>query len=100
MDVCSGDDLVAAASPWLLASERLCAAIRAARLTGLHVGMLANVDFSDAGKVLARLGEIATDQLPRFRIVVPETPDHRAEPRCGDSMSWRADQLDAAATTV
>jgi hypothetical protein len=72
MDEWNGDDIVSAADPWFLATAALCQAITDAGLTGLRVGIAANVSYSDSGKVLAGLGELAARELPEFRIVVPE----------------------------
>ena len=72
MDAWSGDDIVGAVDPWFLATARLCEAIRAAELTGLRIGIVANVTYTATGKVLASLGELAEKELPDFYIVVPE----------------------------
>jgi hypothetical protein len=74
LDDWSGDDIVTAVIPWFLASLTLCDAIEAAHLTGLRVGMAANLSYSGIGEILASLGELATKESPEFRIVVPEHP--------------------------
>jgi len=71
-DAWNGDELVDCGAPWLLASAGLVKSIRAAELTGLRVGAVADLTWSESTAVLARLGELAAKELPEFRIVVPE----------------------------
>jgi hypothetical protein len=60
------------ANPWFLASEPFIEAVRGAGLTGLRVGAVARVAFSDEFRRLLDLGEMIRPSPPVFRIVVPE----------------------------
>jgi hypothetical protein len=72
MDDWNGSELVGAIDPWFLASSAVCEAIAAAGLSGLLPGMVANTFYSPRAAVLASLGELASKEIPEFRIVRPE----------------------------
>jgi hypothetical protein len=67
----NGDDIVEASPPWFLATAAICEAIAEAGLTGLRVGAVAWVDWSQEDHV-SRLAELAATDVPEFRVVVPE----------------------------
>ncbi|MDP8904403.1 MAG: hypothetical protein M3N29_03665 [Chloroflexota bacterium] len=86
VDDFNGEELLAAVDPWLLASAELCVSIAAAALTGLRVGMVADVRYAESTRILRELGELPAHAIPEFRTIVPERPVH-VYARDGDSDS-------------
>lgn len=71
MDFWEGDDVIEAAGPWFLMTERLADSVRQAGLTGLHIVTIPSLRYSDEGRVRAALGEFVARELPEFRLVSP-----------------------------
>jgi hypothetical protein len=72
MDNWNGSELLSCIDPWFLASAALCDEVSAAGLTGLPAGPVANTYYSPEAALLASLGELASKEMPEFRIVRPE----------------------------
>ena len=72
LDDWDGSGMLMLADPWFLASEPFIAAVQATGLTGLRVGAIANVAFSEEFRQLVELGEMIRPIPPVFRIAAPE----------------------------
>lgn len=104
LDAGDGSHLLDLADRWFLASEPVLAAMAGAGLTGLRVGVIANLSQSVDLRRLMDLGEMTRRDPPVFRIVVPETtvdvsgpePDHLAWSDRLVYADWRGDDVSSS----